>query len=123
MVTQQFKETDNCEGLKIAINSMKRDEKAWFRVHESYLTDKHGRASHIVSQRDGCHFEISIEEVKLKVEKGLDVKERLSFYNETKSKGDVCFKNQSYAEAAKFYLGAYNSTTGLPRKMVATTEE
>ncbi len=109
--------------MKIAIDSMKRDEKAWFRVHESYLREKLGRASHIVSQREGCHFEISIEEVKLKVDRALDVKERLSFYNETKSRADECFKKQSYAEAAKSYLGAYNATTGLPRKMVATTEE
>lgn len=112
-----YKEADNCDGLTIAIRSMGKSEKAWFKVQEDYLAGKEGHKLLTEVPKQGSYFYITIDDYKLKVDDTSTIEERLDFYNCNKALADEAYRKASFLDAAKGYNLCINIFSGLPKKL------
>lgn len=69
----------------------------------------------------GCHFSITIDDVRYKNSETMESKQIL--FDRNKNEGRELFKNKNYVEAIKKYKNIINITTGNDKKKFSVEEQ
>jgi hypothetical protein len=99
---------------------MRKDEKAWFKIPESYLGQREGSKLATEFTKQGSYFCITIDDSKLKVDQTSGIQERLDYFSQNKALADAAYAKGSYIEAAKLYNTNFNIFNSLPKKLERT---
>lgn len=95
-------------GVYTVVETMKAEEKAWVNFRLPYLHEVPGLP------HSGCHFYITIEDIKYKNSDTLESKRIVS--EKCREEAKKLFMAKDYEKALKFYRKEINITEGIERK-------